>query len=185
MTRTELAGMIEKHRLSLGMGQGAFGKLFNTSQQTVAGWEKGSVPNPSTLPMVCDVLGLDIDEVSKLRADRKKPKGIIPSVQAGHKHKTSDSPTDNTTSDDFQMSDMIQATIRVLESETIYKTALASNIRAFDDAVQRVKHMDDLSGQMMIMKDTMEAMREEIAMMREEMSADKKTPEKKLQGNDN
>lgn len=40
------------------------------------------------------------------------------------------------TEDDWKMSDMLTKTATVLESDTIYRTALASNINAFHQAVQ-------------------------------------------------
>ena len=38
--------------------------------------------------------------------------------------------------DDWKMTDMVTMTVEVLESDTIYRTALASNIRAFHQAVR-------------------------------------------------
>lgn len=81
------------------------------------------------------------------------------------------------TSDDFKISDMLQAVTRVLESDTVYKPALVSNIRAFDKAVQQEQDVDDLKGKVDILITTMESMKEEMAMMR------KGVTEKKLQGN--
>jgi len=70
------------------------------------------------------------------------------------------------TSNDFNIPDMVQATIRILESDTVYKTALASNIRAFDKAVQQEEGVDDLKGKVDILMTTMVSMKEEMAMMR-------------------
>lgn len=43
------------------------------------------------------------------------------------------------------MSDMLTKTAEVLESETIYRTALASNINAFHQAVQGERLLAELS----------------------------------------
>ena len=45
-------------------------------------------------------------------------------------------PAPQATAEDWKMSDMLTKTATVLESDTIYRTALASNINAFHQAVQ-------------------------------------------------
>ncbi|NDY55579.1 hypothetical protein G3N56_02315 [Desulfovibrio sulfodismutans] len=60
--------------------------------------------------------------------------------------------------EDFKMSDMITKTVEILESDTIYRTALASNINAFHQAVRndrtlaemerRVAHLEEMSDAM-------------------------------------
>jgi len=56
----------------------------------------------------------------------------------------------------FSMSEMLQATARVLESDTVYRSALASNIRAFDKAVL-------MEGKMQGIEDEMRLLRQEAA----------------------
>ena len=58
--------------------------------------------------------------------------------------------------DTFKISEMVEATIRVLESDTVYRSALASNIRAFDKAVL-------MEGKMQGIEDELRLMREEAA----------------------
>ena len=79
MDRKKFSEAVEAHRISMGLGQKEFGNLFGTSQQVVAGWERGSIPNPKILVGVCEMLRLDVSEVSKLRAKRKRkttPHGV-------------------------------------------------------------------------------------------------------------
>jgi transcriptional regulator with XRE-family HTH domain len=56
----------------------------------------------------------------------------------------------------FKISEMVEATVRILESETVYRSALASNIRAFDKAVQ-------MEGKMQGIEEEMRKMRQEAA----------------------
>lgn len=52
----------------------------------------------------------------------------------------------------FSMSEMLQATARVLESDTVYRSALASNIRAFDKAVQMEGKMQGIEDEMRLLR---------------------------------
>lgn len=67
--------------------------------------------------------------------------------------------------DSFKMSEMVEATVRVLESDTVYRSALASNIRAFDKAVQ-------MEGKMQGIEDELRLMRQEAA-SRDAVAADR------------
>lgn len=70
------------------------------------------------------------------------------------------SPLDSQPDGDFKISDMVSATVRVLESDTVYRTALASNIRAFDEAVQQETDVKELKEQMSLMLEKMNKMEE-------------------------
>lgn len=50
--------------------------------------------------------------------------------------------------EDFKMSDMLTKTAEVLESDTIYRTALASNINAFHQAVNSERTLARLEERM-------------------------------------
>jgi len=54
--------------------------------------------------------------------------------------------------DDFKMTDMVTMTVEVLESETIYRTALASNIRAFHQAVRSERTLAQLEERMVALE---------------------------------
>lgn len=73
-------------------------------------------------------------------------------------------------------SEMLIMTSVVLESNTVYRSALASNIRAFYQAVKGEREMNDL-------RDEIKKMREELAEMKELMLS-QGTAEKKRAGND-
>lgn len=68
----------------------------------------------------------------------------------------------------FSMSDMLLKTSAVLESKTVYRSALASNIRAFHDAVMGEKEMKEV-------RDEVAALRKEIQELREELRSAKES----------
>ncbi|BDD88733.1 hypothetical protein [Desulfofustis limnaeus] len=76
-------------------------------------------------------------------------------------------------------SDMLIMTAKVLESNTVYRSALASNIRAFFQAVQGEEEMND-------MREKMDQLMSDMAEMKELMKtmAKLETAEKKEAGND-
>ncbi len=59
------------------------------------------------------------------------------------------------------MSDMLTMTAEVLESETIYRTALASNIRAFHQAVRSERTLARIEERMDLFEKEMEQLRRE------------------------
>jgi len=73
-------------------------------------------------------------------------------------------------------SEMLIMTSVVLESNTVYRSALASNIRAFYQAVKGEQEMSDL-------RDEIKKMREELSELKALMLA-QGAPEKKRAGND-
>ena len=70
--------------------------------------------------------------------------------------------------EDFKMSDMLTKTAEVLESETIYRTALASNINAFHQAVQGERLMARMDQRLADLEAKSETMSKEINELRKE-----------------
>lgn len=70
--------------------------------------------------------------------------------------------------EDFKMSDMLTKTAEVLESETIYRTALASNINAFHQAVQGERLMARMDQRLADLEAKSEMMSQEINELRKE-----------------
>lgn len=55
--------------------------------------------------------------------------------------------------EDWSMSEMIIKTTEVLESNTVYRSALAANVRAFHQAVQREVEMQSISEKLEVMQE--------------------------------
>jgi hypothetical protein len=73
-------------------------------------------------------------------------------------------------------SDMLIMTSKVLESQTVYRSALASNIRAFYQAVKNEEEMGKLS-------DQMTQLQKELAEVKQRLESIEHQPEKKRAGN--
>ena len=85
-------------------------------------------------------------------------------------------PGQTTQSQEIPNSEMMYMTSVVLESSTVYRSALASNIRAFYQAVKGEQEVDDLRKEIM-------KLREDMAELKELMRS-ANSPEKKRAGND-
>jgi len=86
------------------------------------------------------------------------------------------------------MPEMVKMTMEILASDTVYRSALASNIRAFHQAVNMEKEMQSVNEKLAAMEKQMERQTDEMAgrMARlEEMllSFGATLPEKREQGN--
>jgi len=64
--------------------------------------------------------------------------------------------------DQFSISEMIIMTTKVLESRTVYRSALASNIRAFHQAVAKEGELESLKGDMARMQMEIQELRDLI-----------------------
>jgi len=60
--------------------------------------------------------------------------------------------------EDFKMSDMLTKTAEVLESDTIYRTALASNINAFHQAVRNDRTLAEMERRVAHLEEKIDAM---------------------------
>jgi len=63
--------------------------------------------------------------------------------------------------DEFKMTEMVTMTVEVLESETIYRTALASNIRAFHQAVRSERTLARIEERMTLLEQRMKDLEQE------------------------
>lgn len=81
--------------------------------------------------------------------------------------------------------DMVSMTIEVLQSNTVYKSALASNIRAFHQAVKGEGEMNDLRKKVENTQNDNLVMRQHMVRLEERLQAlEGVEPEKKRAGND-
>ena len=110
--------------------QGDFSQRIGFHKNTVGKYERGErTPDVDFLRTVCERLSVSPDWLlwgqGPIRRGENAP-------AAPHTAPPPAPPPE----DDFKMTEMVTMTVEVLESETIYRTALASNIRAFHQAVR-------------------------------------------------
>ena len=113
------------------MTQADFASRAGINVNTLRNYERGdSIPNMEVAASICKYFRVNSDwlllgEGPMHRGDdgAESPQPVAaPAVQP--------------IEDDWKMTDMVTMTVEVLESDTIYRTALASNIRAFHQAVR-------------------------------------------------
>jgi len=70
--------------------------------------------------------------------------------------------------EDFKMSDMLTKTAEVLESDTIYRTALASNINAFHQAVRNDRILAEMERRVAHLEEKIDVMARQLDELRKE-----------------
>lgn len=186
--KEEIGDRIRQVRKRLGLEQLDLGIKIGASKQTISGYEKGrSYPSYDFLTSLAGLAAVSLDWlitgheslVSPSIATPAKKKGeIAASIEPGqsmlNRHKQSHQPISKTVpcqsnaveashvEDSFSMSEMVTMTIEVLESKTVYRSALASNVRAFHQAVK-------MEGEMQGLKEDLRQMREEHRIEMEEL----------------
>ena len=88
---------------------------------------------------------------AKIEPGNKKQRQRIEVLKNGSEsrpQKESINPEKNTDDDNWSMSDMLSMAETVLESNTVYRSALASNVRAFYQAVKNEDEMNSISEQL-------------------------------------
>lgn len=183
-TEKEIRGKrIRDIRNRLGLSQEQLGKrLGGITKGSISGYESGDVnPTPEALIELAKLGGVSLDWIltgvesggGPLSAEPIKKKGeIAASIEPGKqevrerlkrnnqaaKNKAMSSQEETSLADrideSFSMSEMVTMTIEVLESKTVYRSALASNVRAFHQAVK-------MEGEMKGVKEEVQQMRVE------------------------
>jgi hypothetical protein len=75
--------------------------------------------------------------------------------------------------------DLMAMTAKVLESNTIYRTALASNVRAFHQAVEQEEEMDQLRREFSEMLERMKRMENTLMEIRDQHNVSHDVPSRK------
>lgn len=167
-------------------------KLGGITKGSISGYESGDVnPTPEALIELARLGKESLDWIltgqeygvnPPVAAPTKKKGEIETSAEPGKqevsdRHKRHTPPADLTahhqaspegisrtdfTDESFSLTEMVTMTIEVLESKTVYRSALASNVRAFHQAVK-------MEGEMQGVKEEVSAMRNENRAMAERM----------------
>lgn len=186
--KEDIGNRIRMVRENLKLGQEELGRLTKTSKQSVSSYEIGrSYPPLDFLVALAAVGDITIDQIvtgvnPPMAADfsPSKTKGeIAATIEPGRKQPNSSQrfsrrpvhpphaqdeavPMEDFIDESFSMSEMVTMTIEVLESKTVYRSALASNVRAFHQAVK-------MEGEMKGVKEEVQKMREEHRTEMEEL----------------
>ncbi|MCK9293510.1 MAG: helix-turn-helix domain-containing protein [Desulfobulbaceae bacterium] len=184
----EMGKRIKRIRDSLGLNQTEFGELLGgLAASTISGYETGDrEPKIKILKKIASLGEMSISSfVSCLEGEtpgdnilqEKEPtqKGqvststasCIPYAQARMTQQVDQFPENSTKekkhkfNDDYEVisiKEMVNMTIEVLESKTVFRAALVSSVRAFHDAVIKEEEMDSVRQEMKEMSERMERM---------------------------
>lgn len=154
------------------MSQKRLSELLGVDQGTVSRWRK-KPPSMANVVKICEEIGCDFNWLangtgdpfpSVLQGARFAAKALanqgVPIRQVLAEQRSADQPEQD---EHFSMTEMVTMTVAVLESKTVYRSALALNIRAFHEAVQGEEEMGKV-------RDEVAELRKEIRELREDLS---------------
>lgn len=160
-TQDAFGERLKARRDLLGLTQDYLAQKTGISRAAIQAYESGKIPKGDYLLILSDLLDCSIDWLLKGTEVRESaPPAAQPEPQAAQ----ASAPQPE---EDFKMSDMITKTVEVLESDTIYRTALASNIRAFHQAVRSERTLAQLEERVAILEAKLDGMAQIEARMTE------------------
>ena len=140
--------------------QDEFSQLIEININTLRGYEQGSrSPNADTIVGICEKTNTSPNWLlfgeGPMRRGETDPAAASPAQ-----------PQAPPPEEDFKMVDMVTKTVEVLESDTIYRTALASNINAFHQAVRSERTLAQLEERMVALETRMEELANENSQLK-------------------
>lgn len=148
------------------------GNLGDSAQ--ISRWLKGEISNPSTrtINRLVDFFKCDKDWLAHgigvpfPTADDDGRQSSLIRINSGMNPSPPDEIKPDTSGDEsWKMSDMIYKTTKILESKTVYRSALASNVRAFYEAVQKEEEMQSVNEKLDTMQQENRALAERMVRM--------------------
>lgn len=137
---------LKARRDFLGLTQDFLAQKTGISRAAIQSYEAGKIPKGDYLLVLSELLECSVDWLLKgTLPQTTAPDCAQPAPQA-----------QQPPAEDFKMTDMVTKTIEVLESDTIYRTALASNINAFHQAVNSERTLARLEERMAVLETRME-----------------------------
>lgn len=116
------------------MTQADFANRAGINVNTLRNYERGdSIPNLEVAASICRYFSVSSDWLMLGEGPMRRGDSAPDTTPSPAQPPMPPGPP---IEDDFKMTEMVTMTVEVLESETIYRTALASNIRAFHQAVR-------------------------------------------------
>lgn len=143
---------LKARRDFLGLTQDFLAQKTGISRAAIQSYEAGKIPKGDYLLVLSELLECSVDWLLK---------GTLPQATAPDCAQPAPQAQQTPAEDDFKMSDMLTKTAEVLESDTIYRTALASNINAFHQAVNSERTLARLEERMVALETRMEELANE------------------------
>lgn len=155
-----------------GMTQADFASRAGINVNTLRNYERGdSIPNLEVAASICKHFLVNTEWLilgeGPMHRGESIPETTTPTIQ-----------DELPPAEDFKMVDMVTKTVEVLESDTIYRTALASNINAFHQAVRSERTLAHLEERMGLLEQRMEELSNENKQLRQKIER----PDKDING---
>lgn len=143
-----------KHlRENVGISQKAASQKIGIAQSTIQRYEQGSTPKGDHLIKLCSFFGVSADWLlfgegeihtvgDKCRQEPPRQAGPIYNGAEPGEESHATAPPKN-------IGDLVSKTIEVLQSQTVFETALTSNIEAFHHAISLEKKIDNVEDRIM------------------------------------
>lgn len=146
-----------------GLSQEEFSQHIGFNKNTIGNYERGErTPDVVFLKTICEKLNVSPDWLlwgqGPMRRGETAPAAASPAPAQAPPPE-----------EDFKMVDMVTKTVEVLESDTIYRTALASNINAFHQAVRSERTLVRLEERMEQLEKRMEELASENAYLKQRL----------------
>jgi len=150
---------LQEKRLFKGLTQQELASLLHVNKTSIQRWELGDIPTGIALLAMSELFGCTVDWLLKGRSRYT----ILPaniSLNNNNKKDTDSLAQESNAhlgvdTDQFKISDLITKSVEILESKTIYRTALAININAFHQAIRAESKLDEMEARMSQMEEMM------------------------------
>jgi|GEM_PF-1907525 len=163
--------------------QADLSKDLGKDRATVTRWWNGGVaPSQRNMRMIADYFGCDVNWLASGEGspfpDEAAGEGYLGRINSGMvEHQTpKPEPIRMEVKNEAELTntDMLLMTSKVLESNTVYRSALASNIRAFYQAVLGEDDMNDMRNEINMMRKELAEMKELIMSLKSSEEPEKK-----------
>jgi transcriptional regulator with XRE-family HTH domain len=155
------------------LSQEEFAHRIGFNKNTIGNYERGDrTPDVVFMKAVCENMNVSPEWLLWGEGTMNRGEGASTEPQA-----LAPAPA-QPTEEDWKMSDMLTKTAEVLESGTIYRTALASNINAFHQAVRSERTLAHLEDRVSQLEMRMEELADENAKLKRRLEQREETTAK-------
>lgn len=135
----------ERLRQSIGENSvSSFGKKCGIGESTLRQYLKGGTPGLDKVIAIAEASGVNIEWLATGEGPMRPGESVKETTKEEHQQPTTTQQASPATDyDNFRISEKMQKTVEILESDTIYRPALAANIDAFHHGMTQEKVVQD------------------------------------------
>ncbi|GAU08109.1 helix-turn-helix domain-containing protein [Desulfoplanes formicivorans] len=169
--QNSFAFRLRKARESIGITQKELAKKIGVVPNSVQNYEGGTFPKGDVVAKIAEALNVSTDWLLSGKEELAPygtggDSGAINNDTAPEHERVAKTLEDG---QDFNTAEIISKTIEILESKTVFTTAIVSNIEAFHEAIQMKKELQKFKAEMQTETAKMfNDIRKEVAKLRQE-----------------